>query len=329
MSEGEEYESSCSCAICMEELGAPIEACPCGHAYHKACIREWIHQKRICPQCKGDALPLIPLHFNLYRVDPENRGSNSSEIRSSLKLELSTVTLSIDTELAEINVLEPQLAECEAEEIAYRKGLKARVDRKRELEVELEKARFMLADLERQRKQLHEESESMRGKLCAEKDKTFSSSSIRRSIQSSEIPKVMNFIVSDSRKLREIEAEVVGLKSQLAKYRQAASDLGKKQDLVKTSIKQLPSVSLSRIDGFIPIDAIGHKRKLEEERLQELESRKPSLFENYVSQKNTKKSFESLSLLVSLLSDGEDVSELKPSAGSCSSLRTFLTQGVT
>ena len=309
-----EYESSCSCAICMEELGSPIEACPCGHVYHKSCIREWIQQKRICPQCKGDAVPLIPLFFNIYRVDPESRGLNSSERRSSLKLELSTVSLSIETELAEINVLEPQLAECHAEDVAYRKGIEARKIRKDKLESELQAARFNLADAEKRRKELHAESESMRGKMSRTMPIEFensSSSSSRRPIQSNEIPKVMSFLVSDARKLKEMEAESVKLKAQLAGYKQTVSELGKKMrqlmgenELVKTSMKQLAS-SNARLDGFVPIDAVGRKRKLEQERMQELENRKPQL-SFHKNNESCAEPLEALSLLVSLLSESEE-----------------------
>lgn len=314
----------------MEELGAPIEACPCGHAYHKSCIREWIQQKRICPQCKGDALPLIPLHFNLYKVDSDSRGVSSAELKSSLKVELSTIKLSIDTELAEINILEPQLAECEAENDAYKKGKMARTERKNKLEIQLEEARFKFADAEKKHKELHQESESMRAKM-SRGILEFSESSVRRPIQSSEIPKVMSFLVSDAKKLREIEVECSSLKGQLAEYRKRKS---KQSDpLVKTSINK----HKNRMDGFVPIDAIGHRRKLDEDRAKDLENRKPTLNMSFSLSSQTlindiQNNLSSLSDLVSLLSDSEDpTTDLNPSTVPSSSLLSFLSwsQGVT
>lgn len=41
------------CPICLEPYHSPIEILPCGHVFHKRCIRFWFNQRLICPVCKG------------------------------------------------------------------------------------------------------------------------------------------------------------------------------------------------------------------------------------------------------------------------------------
>ena len=50
-------QSSCRnsvCTICLEDyiLGENLILCPCGHCYHKRCIKGWLRIKNICPLCK-------------------------------------------------------------------------------------------------------------------------------------------------------------------------------------------------------------------------------------------------------------------------------------
>ena len=42
------------CAICLEDfiIGESLTLCPCGHCYHKKCIRGWLRLKNCCPLCK-------------------------------------------------------------------------------------------------------------------------------------------------------------------------------------------------------------------------------------------------------------------------------------
>ena len=298
----------------MEELGTVIESCPCGHAYHQKCIREWINQKRVCPQCKADALPLITLHFNLFHVTPEEKELTTAERISSIRTDLSRVTLGIDTEVAEINVLEPQLAECRAEELAYSEGIAAREARKNALDRELEQNRSQLADAEKQRKLVNDEIEAIRSKLCRlSSEPSDSSHSIaRRAIQSSEIPKVVAFMVADSKKLRDLEKESADMNAQLQVFKQRAGSVNKRlkelpgRDAAhRGSIKPSIKSGSIRLEGFVPIDAIGVKRKRDMDQIMERENKKPSLFPES-SQAGVQSHLDSLSALVSILSDTDD-----------------------
>lgn len=322
MSEGAEtqFESSCTCAICMDELGTSIEACPCGHVYHSRCIREWIHQKRICPQCKGDALPLIPLHFNLLRLHPEEKAHSSAERISAIKNDIVTAKLNIDNEIAEINVLEPQLAESRAEERAYSEGIGSRERRKSLTEAELELARHQLATHERRRKELNDQVEAMRDKINRMVDIS-TVPSRRRHVQSSDVPKLVSFLSADTRKLREIDTEKNQLNQELGAYKQELAEVHRKireassssssasadKSFMRTSLK---NVNL-RTQGFVPIDVFGHKRRRDEEHLKEVENRKPTLFVN--GEPPLKKSEEDgsslayLSNLVGILSDDDEL----------------------
>lgn len=39
------------CAICRDDLTAPLEILPCAHIYHRVCIQEWFNHRLICPYC--------------------------------------------------------------------------------------------------------------------------------------------------------------------------------------------------------------------------------------------------------------------------------------
>jgi len=47
------------CTICLmaPEKGEALTYLPCGHWYHRDCIREWLGHSRLCPLCKGSAIP--------------------------------------------------------------------------------------------------------------------------------------------------------------------------------------------------------------------------------------------------------------------------------
>jgi hypothetical protein len=300
----DDYESSCTCAVCMEDLGTKVSACPCGHVYHTECINKWMRQQRTCPQCKACAVPLTKLQFNLFTLRPEESSLPTSELVSALKSEQMVLSLALDNEVAEINVLEPQLAECQAEEKAYMGGIGPRKKRKDELEHRLLSLRGSLLEHENRHKVLQEEFDVLRNKLFSMFLDDFSSSSTsRRPIAQSEIPKIITFMVADARRLLEIKAEKKSLESQL-------SELKQKLTSVTNSIRSLGSsgpgpVSKQdfRLHGFVPIDVFGVKRKREED----VPLRKPQLPNSSVTEISS--SFDSLTclnLLVSLLSDNED-----------------------
>lgn len=47
------------CTICLAKPRTSefVTSLPCGHWYHRECIREWLGHSRICPLCKGSAVP--------------------------------------------------------------------------------------------------------------------------------------------------------------------------------------------------------------------------------------------------------------------------------
>ena len=49
-----EYCSNSVCAICIDDyiVGENLLICPCGHGYHKECLRQWLRRKNVCPLCK-------------------------------------------------------------------------------------------------------------------------------------------------------------------------------------------------------------------------------------------------------------------------------------
>jgi len=45
------------CPICLEDL-KECEVTPCGHAFHKKCLRVWRHESHACPICRTGNLDL-------------------------------------------------------------------------------------------------------------------------------------------------------------------------------------------------------------------------------------------------------------------------------
>ena len=46
--------AAASCSVCLEAYddGAELRELPCGHAFHAACIAQWLEQSAICPVCR-------------------------------------------------------------------------------------------------------------------------------------------------------------------------------------------------------------------------------------------------------------------------------------
>ena len=286
----------------MEELGTSIESCPCGHVYHKSCIRHWIVQKRICPQCKGDALPLINLSFNLFHFSANDRKTTAVERLGTLQAELSAVSLSIDNELCEINALEPQLAEAQEEEAAYKKGITTRKNRKKKLEEEFEVAHMRFMALEERKNGLNDGLETIRGKInkALPEIPTDSATSLRP-MQTGEISKLVSFALADFKKLAEIGKESISLGQSLTAFKSQSLELSKSLRAIEPSA--ITKAGHPRVEGFVPIDSFGHKRRREEGRLKELDNRRPEIFET--TSRDYMDTLSNLSLVITALSDVE------------------------
>jgi len=50
-----------SCSVCLEEYcdSKPIVATPCGHCFHKQCLKNWLKMDRTCPLCRGDLEAMV------------------------------------------------------------------------------------------------------------------------------------------------------------------------------------------------------------------------------------------------------------------------------
>lgn len=66
------------CAVCLETLGAGQSCCrpPCLHAFHGACLREWLNRSPTCPVCK----------LSLAKEPEDARGCPTGALRAPRKL---------------------------------------------------------------------------------------------------------------------------------------------------------------------------------------------------------------------------------------------------
>ena len=56
--EGEEDGDVCSICLCDFEPGAAVVWLPCTHHFHSLCIRVWLSQRNLCPECRREVLPV-------------------------------------------------------------------------------------------------------------------------------------------------------------------------------------------------------------------------------------------------------------------------------
>ena len=75
-------EANClnaNCTICLDDfiVGENVVLCPCGHCYHKKCLKNWLRVKSECPLCKvgigrrellSERSPLIPPVWDDYAL---------------------------------------------------------------------------------------------------------------------------------------------------------------------------------------------------------------------------------------------------------------------
>lgn len=48
-------KTDCSCCICMDDIKRRF-ILPCGHAFHRKCVHQWLHEKNECPVCRKSVL---------------------------------------------------------------------------------------------------------------------------------------------------------------------------------------------------------------------------------------------------------------------------------
>lgn len=58
ISKDEHEEDEDHCPVCLDvyKIGEAMRILPCSHRFHKACIDQWLLDKRTCPMCKMDIL---------------------------------------------------------------------------------------------------------------------------------------------------------------------------------------------------------------------------------------------------------------------------------
>eukprot|EP00466_Bigelowiella_natans_P020069 jgi/Bigna1/86132/estExt_fgenesh1_pg.C_80155 len=54
------------CAICCDTMTTGAKRLPCRHVFHRQCLEQWIHQKRICPCCRA------PITTDKKKCDAKN-----------------------------------------------------------------------------------------------------------------------------------------------------------------------------------------------------------------------------------------------------------------
>jgi len=69
---GDSVDDHFTCLVCLEyfEDGEMMYELPCGHRYHRRCVRKWVIQKRECPKCLS-VLPISPT--NSIHTQPSPR----------------------------------------------------------------------------------------------------------------------------------------------------------------------------------------------------------------------------------------------------------------
>ncbi|XP_054167457.1 uncharacterized protein LOC128964838 [Oppia nitens] len=56
------------CVICCTEWSAPLELLPCGHLFHRGCIKKWFIEQLNCPVCRARFTPEMEKEYR-HRLD--------------------------------------------------------------------------------------------------------------------------------------------------------------------------------------------------------------------------------------------------------------------
>ncbi|OAF69526.1 ERAD-associated E3 ubiquitin-protein ligase HRD1 [Intoshia linei] len=76
------------CVVCREEMSLEnnCKKLPCGHMFHKACLRSWFRRQQICPTCRLDLLKEdaqnVRNENQRNRERPPNQNNNRVDIRN-------------------------------------------------------------------------------------------------------------------------------------------------------------------------------------------------------------------------------------------------------
>jgi hypothetical protein len=332
-----DYDSSCTCTICLDELDSQIDSCPCGHVYHRRCLHEWVSQKRTCPQCKGIAVPITKVEFpfidmrrtkSLVRLD-------ITDAVGAIDSDIARLRQEVDDESSLINVLEPQIASFKEKERVYDSALNTkRAETKLREDQHIrsqEQLREYRSDYDRKRV----EYESMRAHLntalsgmpyMLDPMERSSSSSTMKRVSSRmgrvEVNKLINFVHSNNLKMdenrREIQINIANIENNKDKLNELKLKFNHNNPNSIITVTQ----SHNRFDGFIPIDSLGLKRRRDEENLKNFENKKPSIFPNSNSS-NFQQNSKFLELIANCLSDDdEEMDDVPPPPGPVDTITT-------
>ena len=56
-------QPSNDCSICRDSLTSPLEILPCGHLFHRQCIKQWFARRMVCPVCRNRIADQMAEHY--------------------------------------------------------------------------------------------------------------------------------------------------------------------------------------------------------------------------------------------------------------------------
>eukprot|EP00465_Bigelowiella_longifila_P010930 CAMPEP_0185252164 /NCGR_PEP_ID=MMETSP1359-20130426/1353_1 /TAXON_ID=552665 /ORGANISM="Bigelowiella longifila, Strain CCMP242" /LENGTH=395 /DNA_ID=CAMNT_0027834275 /DNA_START=120 /DNA_END=1307 /DNA_ORIENTATION=- len=76
------------CAICLEVMTTRAKRLPCRHIFHRHCLEQWVHQKRICPCCRAPITTDKKCDSKHDDVQHLRNGNADAEISTTLPFHL-------------------------------------------------------------------------------------------------------------------------------------------------------------------------------------------------------------------------------------------------